>query len=120
MKTRLSVYFVLAGILSFLLSACGGGGGGTAFLPVNSVSMTADKTKALASGTEDVTMTATVRDYLGNPLGGTAISFVISAGSGSLHSADVVTSASGTAAVKVSRGPVSPPATNEIVTVTAS
>lgn len=96
------------------------GGGGLAFFPVNTVTMAPDKTMALADGQEDVTVTAVVKDFAGRPLSNAAISFVVSSGSGTLHSADLVTSASGTAAVKVNRDPVAGPATNETVTVTAS
>jgi hypothetical protein len=121
MKTRLIAYFVFAGALSLLLAACGGGGGGGGgFFPVNSLTMVPDKTKALASGTEDVTMTATVRDFSGQPLANKSISFMITSGTATLHSADVVTSASGTASVKVNTGPIAPPATSETVTVKAT
>lgn len=118
MKKRVSVYLVLMVLLVSVLAACGGGGGGG--IAPNSVTLTANKQLALANGIEDVTLTAKVTDGGGNPLAGTTISFAITAGTGTLHSADLVTSASGTASVKVNRGPVDAPATNELVTVKAT
>ena len=119
MKKRFGIYLVVLAVTSLLLAACGGGGGGGT-PPPPSVTVTADKEIAMANGSEDITLTATVRDFNGAAMPGTAISFVITSGSGSLHSADLTTGASGTAGVKVNRLPIDPPGTYQDITIRGS
>jgi hypothetical protein len=119
MKKRFGIYLVVLAVTSLLLAACGGGGGG-GFFALPSVTVTADKRIAMANGSEDVTLTATVHDFSGAAMPGTTISFVITSGTGSLHSADLKTGASGTAGVKVNRLAIDPPGTSQDITITAS
>jgi hypothetical protein len=130
MKKRFGVYIVILAVMSLLLAACGGGGGGSSAPPPDpnaaaTVTMTSDKSIALANGTdpvspERITLTAEVKNYAGTVLSGKTISFVITAGTGSLVAADAATNASGLATVQVQRNPVAAPNTREFITVTAT
>jgi hypothetical protein len=78
--------------------------------------MTSDKAIALANGTdpvspERITLTAEVKNYAGTVLSGKTISFVITAGTGSLVNAAATTNASGLATVQVQRNPITAPNT---------
>lgn len=57
----------LAILLLSVISGCGGGGG-TRAVEAIAVTLTADKTQVIASTSDNVTLTATVRDGNGSPL----------------------------------------------------
>jgi hypothetical protein len=123
MKKRFSVYVMMFVSITFLLAACHSSSDDTVPVDPNAVAtvaVTADKRIALANGIEDITLTALVTNASGTPLSGKAISFVITTGTGTLHSAAAATDASGNATVKVNRGPISAPLTKEDVTITAT
>jgi len=132
MKKRLGVYIVIFAAMSILLGACGGGGDNGAPAPpppdptiATSVTMTSDKAIALANGTdpvspERITLTAEVKNYAGTVLSGKTISFVITAGSGTLVNVTAATNASGLATVQLQRDPIAAPNTREFITVTAT
>jgi len=123
MKKRFGVYVMMFMSITFLLAACHNNSDDAVPVDPNAVAtvaVTADKRIALANGIEDITLTALVTNASGTPLSGKAISFVITTGTGTLHSADAATDASGNATVKVNRGPISAPLTKEDVTITAT
>jgi hypothetical protein len=125
MKKRIAVSIVLFAALSLVLAACGGGGGGGGGTPPNVVTLTADKSIALANGDDPVspelvTFTAHVTNAGGAPLANQTISFVITAGTGSLINASVATGPSGTAAVQLMRDPITAPASRQDITVKAT
>jgi hypothetical protein len=117
MNKRLSAYIVLIAVMSLLLAACGGGGGGGGAATASAIAVTSDKSIALANGTdaspERATLTATTT-------AGRPITFVITAGTGSLVNADAITNGSGVATVQVQRNPITGVNTREDVTVTAT
>ena len=121
MNKKLGAYVVLVAVISLLFAGCGGSNGDDVDLnAAASVTVSADKDIALANGSEDITLRAEVKNVDGTPLSGKAISFVVTAGAGSLHSADAATNASGIATAKLNRGPIAPPNTSENVTVTVT
>ena len=121
MNKRLGGYVVLVAVISLLFAGCGRDHGDDVDLSAaSSVTVKADKEFALANSSEDITLTAEVKNVDGTLLSGKAISFVITAGTGSLHTADAATNASGVASVKLRRDPIAPPNTIEDVTVTAT
>ena len=121
MNKRLGGYVVLVAVISILFAGCGSDNGDDVDLSAaSSVTVIADKEFALANSSEDITLTAEVKNVDGTLLPGKAISFVITAGTGSLHNADAATNASGVASVKLRRDPIAPPNTREDVTVTAT
>jgi hypothetical protein len=117
MRKRYSVYLMMLAMSALLLAACGSSD--EAMVPLASVKLASDKRIALANGSEDITMTATVKDIAGKALSGKSISFLITKGSGSLHGADLTTGPTGTAAVMVNRVAISP-GTYEDVTIKAT
>jgi hypothetical protein len=121
MNKRLGGYVVLIAVISLVLFAGCGRHHDDGIDPnlASKITVTSDKTTALANGIEDITLTAEVKNADGALLSGKAISFVITAGTGSLHSADAATNASGLASVMLRRDPISAPTTSEYVTVAA-
>ena len=121
MNKKLGGYVVLVAVISLLFAGCGGSNGDDVDLnAATSVTVSADKDIALANGSEDITLTAVVKNVEGTLLSGKAISFVVTAGIGSLHAVDAATNASGIATAKLNRGSISPPNTSEDVTVTVT
>jgi len=120
MNKKLGGYVVLVAVISLLFAGCGSSHDDVDLNAAASVTVSADKEIALANGSEDITLTAEVKNVDGTLLAGKAISFVITAGTGSLHAAEAATNASGVASVMLRRNPISPPNTSEEVTVTAT
>jgi len=121
MNKKLGAYVVLVAVISLLFAGCGGSNGDDVDLnAATSVTVSADKEIALANGSEDITLTAVVKNVEGTLLSGKAISFVVTAGIGSLHAVDAATNAFGIATAKLNRGSISPPNTSEDVTVTVT
>lgn len=124
MKKRFSVYVMMFAAITFLFAACGRdhGDNGTPvdLTKASTVTVTSDKRIALANGSENITLTALVTNASGSALSGTAISFVITSGTGTLQNAGATTNASGNATVQVNRGPIAAPLTKEDVVITAT
>jgi hypothetical protein len=123
MKKRFSFYVMMFVSITFLLAACHKSSDDAVPVDPNAVTtvaVTADKRIALANGIEDITLTALVTNSSGSAISGKTIAFVITVGTGTLHSADAATDASGKATVKVNRGPISAPLTKEDVTIMAT
>jgi len=122
MNKRLGGYVTLAAVIFLLFNGCGGGGGGGSTAAAASpMTMTSDKAIALANGNdpvspERVTLTAATTP----PASGIPISFVITAGTGSLVNAAAATNASGLATVQLRRNPLSGVNTREDITVKAT
>ena len=118
MNKRSGGYLILAAVILLLFAGCGsssGGGGGAA---ASTTTLTSDKTIALANGDDPVSperATLTVTSTPGSP-----VSFVITAGTGSLVNADAATNASGIATVQLQRNPITGVNTREDITVTAT
>ena len=113
-----SGYLILAVVILLLFTGCGsssGGGGGAA---ASTTTLTSDKSIALANGTDPVSperVTFTAASTPGSP-----VSFVITAGTGSLINPAAATDASGNATVQLQRDPITGVNTREDVTVTAT
>jgi hypothetical protein len=123
MKKKFSVYVMLFVSVAFLFASCGSDSDDPVPVDPNAaatVVVTSDKRIALANGIEDITLTALVTNASGSAISGKTVAFVITTGTGTLHSAAAATDASGKATVKVNRGPISPPPTKEDVTITAT
>ena len=124
MKKRFSVYVMMFAAITFLFAACGRdhGDNGTPvdLTKASTVTVTSDKRIALANGSENITLTALVTNASGSALSGTAISFGITAGTGTLQNAAATTDALGNATVQVNRGPIAAPLTKEDVVITAT
>ncbi len=113
-----SVYLILAVVTLLLFTGCGsssGGGGGAA---ASATTLTADKTIALANGTDPVSPERVTFTATSTP--GTPVSFVITAGTGSLVNPAAATDASGNATVQLQRNPITGVNTREDITVTAT
>jgi hypothetical protein len=66
-------------VLAALLTGCGDGGGDTASeASVDYMTLAADRSAALADGSDGINFTATVKDLAGNPLSGRDVSFSVS------------------------------------------
>ena len=117
MNKRSGAYLILAAVISLLFNGCGGGGGGGA-AAASTTTLTSDKAIALANGNDPVSperVTLTATSTPGSP-----VSFVITAGTGSLVNADAATNASGIATVQLQRNPITGVNTREDITVTAT
>jgi hypothetical protein len=118
MNKRLGGYVALIAVISLLFAGCGRRHHDDVDLnAASSVTVSADKEIALANGSEDITLTAEVKNVDGALLSGKAISFAVTAGTGSLHTVDAATNSSGVATAKLQRDPVSTPNTREDITV---
>ena len=102
MMTCKSKYLKFTLVLLLLaFSGCGGGGGAT------TVSLSADKTQAVASTQDKVIFTATVRDGNGQPLAGKTVNFNVPSGTYPYVS-QAQTNANGTAEINLKYPPVGP------------
>jgi hypothetical protein len=108
--------------LAAALCGCGGGGGGADSDDPNApatVQLTASKTRALADGSDVVTLLAEVTRADGSAVAdGTVITFTVPAGSGTLSAALAATNG-GVAPVNLTRAPIEG-AKNQLITVTGS
>jgi adhesin/invasin len=103
-------------LVLFTIIGCGSGGNVTPI--VYSVTLTADKSQAIASSTDNVTLTATVKDSNGFPLSGQPIRF--NAPLGVSFTSPTKTDANGMAVISLSHPPVGPSGSVEqIVTATS-
>ncbi len=118
MNTRSGGYIILAAVIFLLFSGCGGSSGGGGGAAASTTTLTSDKAIALANGNDPVSperVTFTATSTPGSP-----VSFVITAGTGSLVNADTATNASGIATVQLQRNPITGVNTREDITVTAT
>jgi hypothetical protein len=118
MNKRSGGYLILAAVISLLFYGCGsshGGGGGAA---ASATTLTSDKTIALANGDDPVSPERATLTATSTP--GSPITFVITAGTGSLVNPDAATNASGIATVQLQRNPLTGVNTREDITVTAT
>jgi hypothetical protein len=110
--------------LATALSGCGGGGGGDGAdrddpNAAATVQLISSKTRALADGSDAVTLVAEVTRADGSAVAdGTVITFTVPAGSGTLSAALAATNG-GVASVNLTRPPIDG-AKNQIVTVTGT
>ena len=103
----------------FLLIIWGcGGGDGTQAVGTTSVTLTADKPEALATTSDSITLTATVRDGSGSSLAEEAIDFSVPAGTYPFISLGR-TNSDGTATIRLSYPPIGPDR-SAVLTVTAT
>jgi len=93
-------------LLLLIISGCGGGGG-TRAVEAIAVTLTADKTQAIASTSDNVTLMATVSDGNGSPIAGQAIDFNVPAGTYPYVSLGR-TNSNGTATIHLSNPPIGP------------
>jgi adhesin/invasin len=119
MKKKALVCYLVVVLVLPLLSGCGGGTGGVGgVVASSSVSLSADKTQAIANDSDTVTLTASVKDGYGSPLVGQSISFNVSPGP-SLYQPLSHTNADGTAVILIKYPPVGPDK-SALLTVTAT
>lgn len=102
-----------------LLSGCGGDGSSTQSVGAVSVTLTADKTEAIASTTDSVTLTATVKDASGAPLAGTPINFNVPPGTYPYASIEH-TNLDGTAVIHLQYPPIGPNSTQSVAVTATS
>jgi hypothetical protein len=111
--------FVATIIWAVLLSSCGGGGSATiSGATPKSLTLAADRSAALADGSDTINITATVKDEIGNPLQGKEVTFTVDLpGSSQIV---VSTDVNGHSVFKVKRTPQQLAMYGGIVNVTAS
>jgi hypothetical protein len=118
MNKRSGRYLILAAVISLLFTSCGSSSGGGGAAAASATTLTSDKTIALANGTDPVSPERVTFTATSTPM--SSVSFVITAGTGSLVNADAATNASGVATVQLQRNPITGVNTREDITVTAT